>query len=118
MASISFLEKVVFIFRVLPLSLILGYTALTYHLSPSPKKKKLGRLLHQTVARYLVGSIKSHSQIEWLMDPTVEAYRKWATKSNVETVMKDVPATGKKLLWMGNQNAENVVLHAHGGGFM
>ncbi|KAL0066985.1 hypothetical protein AAF712_005974 [Marasmius tenuissimus] len=48
----------------------------------------------------------------------LDVYNKWVKKFKVEPVIEEVPQTGKKVVWIGSKNAENVVFYVHGGGFM
>ncbi|KAK1219465.1 hypothetical protein PQX77_017837 [Marasmius sp. AFHP31] len=121
MLPITTLEKITLIPKLLPLSLIFIYTALVSRFSNDTTKKKdtFGRLLMKTTIRYMSAGLLTIAQIQWMSGPTSpDVYRKWAMKQKIEPVFEDVPASGKKLMWIGNKNAENIVFHVHGGGFV
>ncbi|KAG7090251.1 hypothetical protein E1B28_011849 [Marasmius oreades] len=49
---------------------------------------------------------------------TTRIYRSWTRQWRVEPLLEEVSQSGRKLMWIGNKNAEKVVFYVHGGGFM
>ncbi|KAL0057883.1 hypothetical protein AAF712_015455 [Marasmius tenuissimus] len=116
MLPITTLEKITLIPKLLPLSLVFIYTALVSRFSNDTTKKKntFGRLLMKATIRYLGAGLLTAAQIQWMSGPTSpDVYRKWAMKQKIEPVIEDVPASGKKLMWIGNKDAEHIVFHVH-----
>ena len=65
--------------------------------------------------RYLGLGFLTAAQIQYMAGPTTpDVYRKWTLKQKTKPVFEDVPASGKKLMWIGNRNAEKIVFHIHG----
>ncbi|KAG7085579.1 hypothetical protein E1B28_003134 [Marasmius oreades] len=115
--SLTLGEKLSIIPKLLiPLPAILVYTVLISPFSTALKRKKLYRLVFETALRTL-GRASVH-QLQWLNGTTLGSYRAWAKQFKVETLIEDVPKSGKKLMWIGNKDAEKVVFYVHGGGFM
>ncbi|KAL0564474.1 hypothetical protein V5O48_017576, partial [Marasmius crinis-equi] len=90
------------------------------------KKKRFYRLLFETSLRFL-GRKGSVRQLQWNSPSNPEVYQKWAKQYKVSPVVEEVPQTGKRVVWIGNKNAEKVVFYVHvpnftesipGGGFM
>ncbi|KAJ8077770.1 hypothetical protein PM082_002203 [Marasmius tenuissimus] len=116
-SSISLVEKLEIVPKLLAVPFVLAYSSLLSFFHPSLKKKKLYRLLFESAIRYVVGST-SPGQIQWVVGPTIDVFKGWARKRRLEPLMEDVPASGKKLMWIGNKDAEKVVFYVHGGGFI
>ncbi|KAK1235075.1 hypothetical protein PQX77_001711 [Marasmius sp. AFHP31] len=116
-SSISLVEKLEVLPKLLAIPFVLAYSSLLSFFHPSLKRKKLYRLLFESAIRYLVGST-SPGQIQWVVGPTVDVFTGWAKKRKLEPVIEDVPASGKKLMWIGEKDAEKVVFYVHGGGFI
>ncbi|KAF9267125.1 alpha/beta-hydrolase [Marasmius fiardii PR-910] len=113
--SLTLGEKLSLVTKLLPLPAIVIYTTLISPFSKPLKKKKLYRLIHETCVRTILkaGSVR---QLQWLWGTTTPGnYMKWAKKFKVEPLKEEVPQSGKKLMWIGDKNAEKVVFYIHGG---
>ncbi|KAF9267124.1 alpha/beta-hydrolase [Marasmius fiardii PR-910] len=117
-SSITLIEKLSLFPKLLSIPVIIIYTALVSPFSRALRRKKWYRLIFETSLRALA-KVTSVRQFQWLNGTQNSGiYKKWANSLKVEAVIDDVPQSGKKLMWIGNKNAEKVVFYVHGGGYM
>ncbi|KAF9259822.1 alpha/beta-hydrolase, partial [Marasmius fiardii PR-910] len=96
--------------------LVLLYTLIISPFSGALRKKRLRRLLFEAYIRYVLRTATAR-QAQWAVGTTTKTYKKWAGQWGIEPLLEDVPESGRKLMWIGNKNAEKIVFYVHGGGF-
>ncbi|KAG7091603.1 hypothetical protein E1B28_010622 [Marasmius oreades] len=120
MSSLTIWERVSLFPRFLPLPGVLLYTALASFFSKSYKGRKLYRIIFEAAGRY-VTRVATVSQLQWVSGSTLEMYETWAKKRGVSPVVEKVRVSeGEEvnLYWIGDKEAEQVLIYIHGGGFM
>ncbi|KAL0564471.1 hypothetical protein V5O48_017573 [Marasmius crinis-equi] len=80
-------------------------------------KKHVYRLIFESFTRFLLDHT-TDEQIQQINGPTIQVYNDWASQNGIQPVVEDVPGSDKKVVWIGNKNAERVVVYAHGGGYV
>lgn len=76
------------------------------------KGKPLKRVLSDAIIRHSYASMDV-SSLQRSQSTSVDVYRAWAKKRDLDTLIEEIPFGGK-LLWIGPKRMDKVILFVHG----
>ncbi|KAJ7661577.1 Alpha/Beta hydrolase protein [Mycena polygramma] len=109
-------QAVGIVVTIIPLPVILLWTALFTSHAPYNKDRSLKRILGDRAFRYCVSNL-SVAQLQYASGTTFSVYNKW-TKDNKMPVTVDDLGGDARLLWIGPKRTDRVLYFCHGGCFV
>ncbi|KAJ7056139.1 Alpha/Beta hydrolase protein [Mycena amicta] len=101
--------------KIIPLPVILLWTALVTAHATHNKGKSLKRIIAERAMRYGIANL-TLPQLQYLFGtPTSGVYHKWTKQTKLTPATVDDLGENAKLLWIGPKRTDRVLLFLHGG---
>jgi len=111
---LSFLESASLTWIIIRMPFVLLWKAVASNFSKSAKPTN--RVVFEASSRHVLGNA-SIQQLQRISGTSTAAYLAWAKQANQQPVIESLEG-GTKLFWIGDKNADFVLLYCHGGGFV